>query len=138
VRNLEERLKKTESLLRAAGILVETANLDEMSDVAEDLDEDDSAMEDESDTSTGSRDSSGSISHESDVTTESATAKRASPTSVTNRSFRHNPPISSNVRKRSNTGKGGPPVYKPDKGCSLYLGSSTITLTSVQSTNANV
>ncbi|KAL2850032.1 fungal-specific transcription factor domain-containing protein [Aspergillus pseudodeflectus] len=125
VRNLEERLKKTESLLRAAGILVETANLDEMSDVAEDLNEDDSAVEDESDTSTGSRDSSGSISHESDVTTESATAKRASPTSVTNRSFHHNPPISSNVRKRSNTGKGGPPVYKPDKGCSLYLGRST-------------
>jgi hypothetical protein len=125
VRTLEERLKKTESLLRAAGILVETANLDEMSDVSGDLDKDDSAIEDESDTSMSPHESSESVSQDSDFTTESATAGRASPPGVIDKS---NPPRTSNARKRSNTGKGGPPVYKPDKGCSLYLGSSPILL----------
>jgi hypothetical protein len=119
---LEERLKKTESLLRAAGILVETANLDEMSDVSGDLDKDDSAIEDESDTSMSPHESSESVSQDSDFTTESATAGRASPPGVIDKS---NPPRTSNARKRSNTGKGGPPVYKPDKGCSLYLGRAT-------------
>ncbi|KAJ0423978.1 fungal-specific transcription factor domain-containing protein [Aspergillus carlsbadensis] len=123
VRSLEERLKKTESLLRAAGILVETANPDGMSDVSEDLDEDDSAMEDE--IGEDLQDSTESISHDSEITTESATAERASPSSVTNKTLHHNPPLTSNARKRSNTGKGGPPVYKPDKGCSLYLGRAT-------------
>ncbi|KAL3446540.1 fungal-specific transcription factor domain-containing protein [Aspergillus insuetus] len=122
VRSLEERLKKTESVLRAAGILVETANLNEMSDVSRDLDEDDSAMEDESDTSTGFHESGESVSHNSDVTSESATAERALTPNMTDKS---NPPRTSNARKRSNTGKGGPPVYKPDKGCSLYLGRAT-------------
>ncbi|KAL2813569.1 fungal-specific transcription factor domain-containing protein [Aspergillus granulosus] len=127
VRTLEKRLKRTESLLRAAGILVETADLEESSDVSEDFEEDGGAMEDENDLSPGSQNSIEYSSQESDIITSSSpSAERASPApGIAKKSFSSNPPQNPPSRKRSNTGRGGPPVYKPDKGCSLYFGRAT-------------
>ncbi|KAL3466450.1 fungal-specific transcription factor domain-containing protein [Aspergillus heterothallicus] len=126
VRTLEERLRRTEALLRSAGILVETADLDESSDVSQGPDDgDDSTMEEENDTSPTSQEYSESVSEQSDILITSPSAEQASPAPSVAKSFPSNNLRESNSRKRSNLKKGGPPVYKPDKGCSLYLGRAT-------------
>ncbi|KAL4804782.1 fungal-specific transcription factor domain-containing protein [Aspergillus unguis] len=105
IRTLEDRLRKTEALLRTAGILVEPANAHDETTILED-EADDAAMEEGYDSSS---------SH------EDAGAEAYSPKSF---------PKSSSASeihesRRLITPKSGPPVYKAEKGNSLYYGRST-------------
>ncbi|KAL3475191.1 fungal-specific transcription factor domain-containing protein [Aspergillus californicus] len=121
VKTLEDRLRKTESLLKAAGILVEPTNFDDVSDVSEDHAEDDSTTEDEPDDSTRPQREFG----EQDAACSASVVERNSPTQGTKRSYDSSSPPKVYERRRSNTGKSGPPVYRPEKGNSLYFGRST-------------
>ncbi|KAL2863838.1 transcription factor domain-containing protein [Aspergillus lucknowensis] len=124
-RTLEERLRRTESLLRSAGVVVEHTDLGTMSDISDGSCEDDSAMEDEDDTVLTHPDgSTGGKTEDFKHSIDGVPAERMSPTrGVTSKSTRSNPQPNSLERSRSNARKSGPPVYKPDKGC--YLGRST-------------
>ncbi|KAL4926578.1 transcription factor domain-containing protein [Aspergillus undulatus] len=120
VKSLEERLRKTESLLRAAGISVEPADLDTSG--TSDEAEDDSTAEDDHDVS-GCRPGPGRRS----TNPPSASDGRDSPMRRDSKqSFCFNDPSALFECKRSTTQKSSePPTYKAEKENSLYIGRST-------------
>ncbi|KAL4793182.1 fungal-specific transcription factor domain-containing protein [Aspergillus venezuelensis] len=124
VKTLEERLRKTESLLRAAGIPVEPADLD-FSCSSDDA-EDDSNIEDDNATST-QRQVPGR---------RNAGSKRARPCGYSNgrdsstsedsqQSFDSRGPSALYECKNSATQKGGPPCKTEKDAYPLYIGRST-------------
>jgi hypothetical protein len=126
VKTLEERLRKTESLLRAAGIRVESTDFGDSNDFFDDDNDGESAMEDDNDPPTRPRlESCGGDAEVSSHTLcfHSASAERAPSSSGVTKQ----PSESDTLPKlyecaRSTIGKGGPPGYKPDKENSLYIG----------------
>lgn len=120
MKTLEERLKKTESLLRAAGILIDTADFGDLGDASQSDADSDSAMEDENDTPRLHQDfgrhdmESGAVPYP-----HNASAVKDLPTSFDS-------DISPKIyeRRRPTGEKSGPPVYKADRGNSLYYGMS--------------
>ncbi|KAL2822723.1 fungal-specific transcription factor domain-containing protein [Aspergillus cavernicola] len=127
VKSLEERLRKTESLLRAAGVLVEPTDFDDVSDASEDCAGDDSPVEGQDDAhTTPKRESDGHIAEGPIGAAYGASVEQDLPASQgTKRSSDSNTSRKVNECRRSNTGRSEPPVYKPDRGNSLYIGRST-------------
>ncbi|KAL4918969.1 fungal-specific transcription factor domain-containing protein [Aspergillus aurantiobrunneus] len=128
VKTLEDRLRKTETLLRAAGILVETADFGEASDTPEHEAEGDSAMEDDSGAlSSHHGDSSGRPAESSSIPySHNSPAERESSSSQDIKQFFDSSTSPKLYERRCPiTEKNGPPVYKADRGNSLYFGRST-------------
>ncbi|KAI9376711.1 fungal-specific transcription factor domain-containing protein [Aspergillus egyptiacus] len=116
VKSLEERLKRTESLLRAAGILVGPTDRDDSSDLSDDYAGDASPDQ-------GSDKPNGDDAHR---TAYGASPERGSPAlDITKQPYDFTMLPRAYERGSSNTGKGEPPVYRPDKVNSLYFGRST-------------
>ncbi|KAL4784539.1 fungal-specific transcription factor domain-containing protein [Aspergillus varians] len=115
VKNLEERLRKIESLLRAAGILAETAELGDPSDTSEYEAEDDSALEDDSDAP-----SSRYVESRNVPFPHRASVRRDLPTSKA-----LNQPFDSNIPAKLYERRRPPPVHKVDRGNPLFFGRST-------------
>jgi hypothetical protein len=106
---LEERLRKTETLLRAAGISVE-----------EDDAEDDSSVDDDDSLSSNHHDSGRNA--ESRSTTGRATGEKGLPKSENPKpSFDANA-LAKFYRRGRPTAKNAPPVYRAEKGYSMYHG----------------
>lgn len=123
VKSLEERLRKTESLLRAAGIAVE------------DDAEDDSSVDDD--------DSLSSNHHDPGRDAESrSTAGRATGEKGLSKSENPEQPFDSNAlakfyRRKRPTAKNTPPVYRAEKGYSMYHGTPAALLVALRvSTNS--
>ncbi|KAL4761526.1 transcription factor domain-containing protein [Aspergillus foveolatus] len=109
VKSLEERLRKTESLLRAAGISVE-----------EDDAEDDSSMDDDDSLSSNHHDCGRNAESRSTAgrdTGEKGLSKSEDP----EQSFDSNA-LAKFYRRRRPTAKNTPPVYRAEKGYSMYHG----------------
>ncbi|KAL6230423.1 hypothetical protein BDW75DRAFT_222787 [Aspergillus navahoensis] len=120
VKSLEERLRKTESLLKAAGISVETADFGNISGHSEDEVEDDSSMDD--DVPSSRRPDSGRTAEPRSIHTSRFSIDKDLPNSrYAEQSFDSNALAKLYGRGRP-TAKGGPPVYKAENGCSLYYG----------------
>lgn len=121
MKSLEERLRQTESLLRAAGIVVEATEFDDVSDGSEDSVEHSDVL------GGGSHSLAPPRSVPSRNTEESRSTEQASPASqIMQPSLDSEAPLKHAERGRSNAGKSGPPVYKPDKVSSLYIGMLTL------------
>lgn len=107
-------------MLRSAGILIDTADFGDLDDASESEVESDSAMEDDNDTSGlrqdfGRRDAeSGGVPYPHNVS-----SVKDLPTS-----FDSDTSPKLYERRRPTTQKSGPPVYKADRGNSLYYGTS--------------
>ncbi|KAL4990278.1 fungal-specific transcription factor domain-containing protein [Aspergillus falconensis] len=120
VKSLEERLKKTESLLKAAGISVETADFGNISGHSEDEAEDDSSMDDDGHSSR-CQDSGRAAESISTYTGRASVDEDFPKSKHPEQSFDSNASAKLYGRRRP-TAKGGPPVYKVERGCSLYYG----------------
>ncbi|KAL5338408.1 fungal-specific transcription factor domain-containing protein [Aspergillus crustosus] len=128
VKSLEERLRKTEALLRAAGILVENTEFGESSDISENRDVGKSVLEDDlADSLRHQPESYGKRSGFSSLTicSHSASTGRESPSAAARQPSECDTSPKLYECRRSTMGKGGPPGYKADKENSLYIGRST-------------
>jgi hypothetical protein len=116
---LEERLRKTETLLRAAGISVE-----------EDDAEDDSSVDDDDSLSSNHHDSGRNA--ESRSTTGRATGEKGLPKSENPKpSFDANA-LAKFYRRGRPTAKNAPPVYRAEKGYSMYHGTPAALLVTLR------
>ncbi|KAL4885843.1 fungal-specific transcription factor domain-containing protein [Aspergillus karnatakaensis] len=129
VKTLEERLRKTESLLRTAGILVESPDIDNGGGTSDDDDDNDSAMEDgydvPADHLSGHREESAEVSSHT-LCSHNTSIERDSPLSEAKRQSSELDTLPKLLQcSRPTTGKSGPPGWKADKESSLYIGRST-------------
>ncbi|KAL4973906.1 fungal-specific transcription factor domain-containing protein [Aspergillus desertorum] len=121
VKSLEERLRKTESLLKAAGISVETMDFGNSSDHSEDEAEADSSMDVDDVPSSRCQISGRDAELRSTCTGRPSVDKDLPKAKYPEQSFDCNALTKPHGRRRP-IAKGGPPVYKAEKGCSLYYG----------------
>ncbi|KAL4998205.1 fungal-specific transcription factor domain-containing protein [Aspergillus recurvatus] len=121
VKSLEERLRKTESLLKAAGISVETADFGNINGHLEDKAEDDSSMDDDDSPSSRRQDPGRTAKSRNTYTGRASVDKDLPKSKYPEQSIDSNAAAKLYGRRRP-TAKGGPPVYKAEKGFSLYYG----------------
>lgn len=110
VKSLEERLRKTESLLRAAGIAVE-----------EDHDAEDGSSVDDDDSLSSNHHDSGRDAESRSMTGRATGEKGLFKSGNPEQSFNSNA-LAKFYRRRRPTAKNTPPVYRAEKGYSMYHG----------------
>ncbi|EAA62401.1 hypothetical protein AN5220.2 [Aspergillus nidulans FGSC A4] len=109
-KSLEERLRKTESLLRAAGIAVE-----------EDHDAEDGSSVDDDDSLSSNHHDSGREAESRSMTGRATGEKGLFKSGNPEQSFNSNA-LAKFYRRRRPTAKNTPPVYRAEKGYSMYHG----------------
>ncbi|RDW69031.1 transcription factor domain-containing protein [Aspergillus mulundensis] len=124
VRGLEERLRKTEALLRAAGLSVETADFGNNSSHSEDETEDDNSMDGEDVPPSLHQDFVRNAESENTYIGRAFVERHPPKPGYPDFPSDRNALTKPHERRRSAT-KGGPPVYKVEKGNSLYYGRSS-------------
>ncbi|KAL4905402.1 fungal-specific transcription factor domain-containing protein [Aspergillus multicolor] len=124
VRGLEERLKRTEALLRAAGLSVETADLGNISSHSEGEDESDNSLGDEDVFPSRHQGLMRNAQSENTYISRASVERHSPESGYIEFPTGGNAMAKPHERRRSST-KGGPPVYKAEKGNSLYYGRSS-------------